>query len=388
MAERWQLPDGIEELLPEQAGQLEGVRRQLLDLYARWGYQFVMPPLLEFTESLLVGLGEDLDLQTFKVIDQHSGRMLGVRADITPQTARIDAHSMIAEGAQRLCYAGSVLRAKPAGIKASRAPIQVGAELYGISDVAADVEVISLMLTSLSALGIADVTLDLGHVGIYRALVAGAQLDNQAQQHLFELLQNKSHSELESWLSESVKDTDIATQLKTLAGLNGGVQVLAQARELSDSAEVQQALDDLETLANLVQQRFPGTNLYFDLSELRGYKYHTGLVFAAYVPGVGRALANGGRYNDIGAAFGRARPATGFNADLKILLSIGETTKADAPNVVLAPLSNDPQLWQLVCELRAAGTTVINDLDASENGHSGPVIAKDENEQWRVVPSP
>lgn len=386
IAERWQLPDGIEELLPEQAGRLERVRRTLLDLYACWGYQFVMPPLLEFTESLLVGLGEDLDLQTFKVIDQHTGRMLGIRADITPQTARIDAHSMAADGAQRLCYAGSVLRAKPAGIKASRAPIQVGAELYGVSDVSADVEVVSLMIASLAALGIDSLTLDLGHVGIFRALVADAELDAQAEQHLFSLLQNKSYSELDAWLAESVKDSGLAERLKTLANLNGGAEVLEKAKALSDVADVQQALSELETIAQTVQQRFPGTNLYFDLSELRGYKYHTGLVFAAYVPGVGRALANGGRYDDIGAAFGRARAATGFNADLKILLSLGAESEKQDDTAVLAPVSDDPDLWATICELRANGTKVISDLDASAEKHSGPVLAKNDNDQWRVTP--
>ncbi|MFK8019676.1 MAG: ATP phosphoribosyltransferase regulatory subunit [Pseudomonadales bacterium] len=386
-AERWQLPDGIEELLPQQASRVEHVRRQLLDLYAHWGYQFVMPPLLEFTESLLVGLGEDLDLQTFKVIDQHTGRMLGIRADITPQTARIDAHSIAAEGVQRLCYAGSVLRAKPSGIKASRAPIQVGAELYGVTNVSADVEVISLMLTSLETLGISDLTLDLGHVGIYRSLVEDAGLNDIQQQDLFSLLQNKSYSELQTWLASNINDTSLAKQLSGLAGLNGGADVVTAARKLSQGPKFQRALDDLAMIAKTVQQRFPNTNLYFDLSELRGYNYHTGLVFAAYVPGVGRALANGGRYDDIGAAFGRARAATGFNADLKTLLSIGREPAQAVVESILAPVDEDPELWSIICQLRASGATVVSDLDQAGSGGFTRVLVKDNNGQWQVQPN-
>ena len=322
IADRWLLPDGVEELLPEQAERVESLRRELLDLYRSWGYELVIPPLIEYTDSLLVGLGHDVDIQTFKVVDQLSGRTMGIRADITPQTARIDAHSLNREGPVRLCYAGSVLHTKPKSLLASRSPIQLGAELYGDASLSSDIEIICLMLTTLKTTGVTNITLDLGHVGIYRALVEQAGLNDETEQALFDALQRKAGADVEAAIASGINDSTLADMMRALSQLNGDRSVLERAKQsLADAgADVAMAIDALAQVADQIAARMPDVNLYFDLSELRGYHYHTGLVFAALAPGHGQAVANGGRYDDIGEVFGRARPATGFNTDLKALL--------------------------------------------------------------------
>ncbi len=371
MSDRWQLPEGIEELLPEQAAQVEALRRHILDLFAGWGYQLVIPPLLEYTESLLIGLGRDIDLQSFKVIDQLSGRMLAIRADITPQTARIDTHSLNASGIQRLCYAGSVLHTMPKSLKASRAPIQVGAELYGAAGVDADIEVVCLMLETLTCLGVESITLDLGHVGIYRELLKHAALSAAHEEELFDLLQRKNLSDLHTWLSAHPGNEKFNVSILQLAQLNGAGDVLDVARNAMAAAGpiVLAAIDQLQQVTQRVQDRYPSVNIYFDLSELRGYHYHTGLVFAAYSPGSGRAIANGGRYDEIGAVFGRARPATGFNTDLKSLLALANCAvlQPSAVSAILAPNLPDPALWERVRELRVSGEVVVVDIAAADD---------------------
>lgn len=364
IADRWLLPDGVEELLPEQAEQVEALRRKLLDLYRSWGYELVMPPLLEFTDSLLVGLGKDVDLQTFKVVDQLSGRTMGVRADITPQVARIDAHCLKRDEPTRMCYAGSVLHTRPKSLMASRSPIQLGAELYGDGSLSSDIEIICLMLETLRCSGISRVTLDLGHVGIYRALLAQANLSDEVEAQLFDALQRKSATEINALISDCVGDTSIAEMMQALSQLSGGREVLKQATELLAAAgePVKSALAELEQVANSIQARMPEVNMYFDLSELRGYHYHTGLVFAALAPGFGRAVANGGRYDDIGEVFGRARPATGFSTDLKALLQLLPVAKLADDSAILAPDNDDVELWQAVQQLRADGERVVNCL--------------------------
>ncbi len=356
-AERWMLPDGVEELLPAQAARAEALRRQLLDLYGRWGYELVIPPLLEFTDSLLIGLGSDLDLQTFKLTDQMSGRTLGIRPDITPQTARMDAHSLNRAGPVRLCYAGSVLHTRPKSLLASRCPIQVGAELYGEASVAADIEIICLMLETLLLAGVQGVRLDLGHVGIYRALVQAAGLEAAQEQALFDILQRKAMPELA--VLAAALPAGLRDALVGLASLHGGIGVLARARDLLEDAPaaVAQALQQLDAVAAGVRARLPQADVFLDLGELRGYHYHTGLVFAAYAPGYGRALANGGRYDDVGAVYGRARPATGFNTDLKTLL--GPAAAAAVPPAILAPAGDADGLWETVQALRAQGERVV-----------------------------
>lgn len=384
-ADRWLLPDGVEELLPEQAQQAELLRRKLLDLYSSWGYELIIPPLLEFTESLLVGLGSDIDLQTFRVTDQLTGRLMGIRADITPQAARIDAHSLRREGVVRLCYAGSVLHTRPQFPLASRSPIQLGAELYGDNSAASDLEIISLMLATLRAVKLQDVTLDLGHVGVYRSVIAGADLGADEEQHLFDLLQRKAVAELAEFIDDCVDDSRIADMLTALVSLHGGEEVLQRGRQLFASVpEACAAIDCLEALAGKLKRRDPSVSLYFDLAELRGYHYHTGLVFSALVPQRGRALAWGGRYDDIGEVFGRARPATGFNVDLKALLALAPP--AERVGAVLAPADEDTGLWQTVQRLRGEGERVIYAMPGQTDTAGCDRQLVREGDQWVVKP--
>jgi ATP phosphoribosyltransferase regulatory subunit len=368
IADRWLLPDGVEELLPGPAERVESLRRELLDLYRSWGYELVIPPLIEYTDSLLVGLGPDVDIQTFKVVDQLSGRTMGIRADITPQTARIDAHSLNREGPVRLCYAGSVLHTKPKSLLASRSPIQIGAELYGDDSLSSDIEIICLMLTTLKTTGVTNITLDLGHVGIYRSLAEQAGLNNETGQALFDALQRKAGADVETAIANSIIDPAQADMMRALSQLNGDRSVLDRAKHLlSDAgADVAETIDALARVADQIAARMPEVNLYFDLSELRGYHYHTGLVFAALAPGHGQAVANGGRYDDIGEVFGRARPATGFNTDLKALLGyLPAEDNANHANSICAPDSESlsPEdslnLWQTVQNLRSNGERVV-----------------------------
>lgn len=370
--DRWLLPEGVEEVLPAQANAVEILRRRILDLYDSWGYQFVIPPLIEFTESLLIGIGSDVDLHSFKVTDQLSGRMMAVRADITPQVARIDAHSLKLQGPVRLCYAGSVLHTRPKALMASRSPIQVGAELYGDASLASDIEIICLMLETLDAVGVRQVTLDLGHVGIYRALVELAGLEEEAEKVLFDALQRKALPEIDALIDQHIGDRSLADMFRQLPRLNGDVRVLDKARKqlAKAPADVHAAVDMLVTVADQVSRRAPAATLYFDLSELRGYHYHTGLVFAAYAPGYGQAIANGGRYDHIGEVFGRARPATGFNTDLKALINLPQRTRVEGDTRIntgiFAPAVDDPGLWQTVQRLRGEGERVVCGL-ADEN---------------------
>jgi ATP phosphoribosyltransferase regulatory subunit len=308
--DHWRLPDGVEEILPAQAEAVESLRRGLLDLYRSWGYRLVIPPLMEFTESLLVGLGEDLDLLTFKLTDQLSGRTLGIRADITPQVARIDAHSLAEQGVSRLCYAGSTLHTRPKSLLASRSPIQVGAELYGDDSLGADVEIVRLMLATLEAAGLSGVTLDLGHVGIYEAVLAKAGLGLDKEKTVFDALQRKSVPDLHLALVDV--EPAVAALIIALVDLHGDESVLGEARALFAELvpDALAGINALQEVACDIRRQSPAIDIYFDLAELRGYHYHTGLVFAAYVAGCGQALANGGRYNDVGAVYGRARPAT------------------------------------------------------------------------------
>ncbi len=372
-SDRWLLPEGIEELLPPQAAELDRLRRTLLDLFQRWGYELVMPPLVEYLDSLLTGTGNDLDIQTFKLTDQASGRLLGVRADMTPQVARIDAHRLAGrEGPVRLCYHGTVLNTRGDGLGGSRSFTQIGAELYGHAGVESDSEMLCLMLETLQAAGVKTVFIDLGHVGIFRALSRAAGLDEPRESQLFDALQRKAVPEIEALLDAWRLAGDVGARLKELAWLNGGVEVLARARQcLGDDAAVVAALDQLEGLAELVGRQRPEVPLHFDLAELRGYHYHTGVVFAAYVPGQGRAIAQGGRYDDIGKVFGRARPATGFSANLNGLMRLAGVTVA-AGRGIFAPACEDGALQaaqaEKIMELRASGERVVAGLPGQSGG--------------------
>ncbi|MCQ4274274.1 ATP phosphoribosyltransferase regulatory subunit [Stutzerimonas degradans] len=388
--DRWLLPDGIEEVLPPEAARIETARRRVLDLFQRWGYELVITPHVEFLESLLTGSGQDLDLRTFKVTDPLSGRQMGLRADITPQVARVDAHTLRREGPSRLCYAGSVLHAKPQALATSRSPIQLGAELYGDGSASSDIEVISLMLEMLELADVPDVHMDLGHVGIYRGLARAAGLMGETEQRLFDALQRKAMDEIEC-LTAALEPT-LAGMLRALARLCGGREALdeAQAALAEAPAEVRQALQTLIRIADQLAARYPKMPLYFDLGELRGYHYHTGVVFAVFVPGVGQSIAQGGRYDDIGADFGRARPATGFSTDLKTLVSLGNADLSTPVSGIWAPHSDDPALWQVICRLRRDGERVVQALDgqaadaAAELGCDRQLLAKDNS--WIVAP--
>ena len=367
---RWLLPEGIDELLPERAGQLEALRRRLLDQCARWGYRYVIPPLVEFTGSLLVGLGADLDLLTCKFTDQMSGRMLGVRADITPQAARMDAHSLAETGVTRLCYAGSTLQSSPQSAISGRAPIQLGAELFGSDTVEADGEIITLMLSLFQSCEVTrELTLDIGHIGIYDALFSDAGLDPDLEAEIFDALQRKSMPDIDR-LAASLP-AEAATKLLALAELHGSVSVVAEARGVfANEPVVLEALGELESTLTLVQSDFPDVGVYVDLTELRGFRYHTGLVFAVYLEGRGSAVAKGGRYDNIGAVFGRDRPATGFAIDLKALIDDAAPAEPALPPVI-APVSDDPVLRDAVATLRASGRTVVVDLESGATAPDG-----------------
>ena len=358
--DRWLLPEGIEEVLPEQAQRLEQLRRQLLDTYESWGYDLVIPPFIEYLESLLTGTGNDLDLQTFKLTDQLTGRLMGIRADMTPQVARIDAHQLNRETPTRLCYIGTVLHTRTDGFAGSRSPLQVGAELYGHAGIESDVEVMSLMLETLALSGVETPFVDLGHVGIYRELVKQAGLNEEQEATLFDSLQRKANTEIADYLKEWKLDAKITAAISALTSLNGDEAILAEAKTVLKNAGkgVLSALDELSNVAALLKQRLPEVEVHYDLAELRGYHYHTGTVFAAYVAGRGQAVALGGRYDDIGEVFGRARPATGFSTDLKTLLSLS-THKNNQVAAIFAPADNDPELHKTIAELRQKGEKVV-----------------------------
>jgi len=356
--EGWLLPDGIDEVLPDQAQLIESARRKLLDLYGSWGYDLVIPPMVEFTESLLSGSGTDLDLMTFRLTDQISGRMMGIRADITPQTARMDAHSLCRQGPSRLCYAGTVLHTKPRGPLESRTPISIGVELFGEAGLGADIEVIELFLKTLEMAAVDAVHLDLGHVDIFRGLLATADLNIDQESELFELLQRKAVAELDSWVTDNIADPQLANWLKLLPTLSGNSDVLSKAKQgLAGAPDtVIDALNQLEQIVAALSDR--DITIYLDLGELPGFHYHTGVVFAAYVQGYGKALGNGGRYDRVGEAFGRARPATGFALDLKSLVTQGQF-EAHAKAGIYVPENSDLECRKQVALLRQQGQRVV-----------------------------
>jgi ATP phosphoribosyltransferase regulatory subunit len=310
---RWLLPEYVEDILPAEAARIERLRRAILDLFADAGYELVMPPLLEYMDSLLTGTGHDLDVRTFKVVDQISGRMMGLRADITPQVARIDAHLLNRKGVTRLCYCGSVLHTRPAGPGATREPIQIGAEVYGHAGVESDLEVQRLLCRALALARARKARMDIGHVAVFRGIVHAAQARPELEADLFAALQKKDLPALK----ELTRGLDAKTRaaLLLLPELYGGAEVLALAeKKLPKIPAVKRALATLRALAKACP--VPAS---FDLAELRGYHYHSGAVFDAYCEGVAGAVARGGRYDEVGKAFGRARPATGFSIDLRSL---------------------------------------------------------------------
>ncbi|HMV62056.1 MAG TPA: ATP phosphoribosyltransferase regulatory subunit [Rhodocyclaceae bacterium] len=359
---RWVLPEHIQDVLPAEAEKLESLRCRLLDAFRLNGYQLVMPPLLEYLESLLTGAGQDLQLKTLKLVDQLSGRTMGVRADITPQVARIDAHLLNRQGVARLCYCGSVAHALPSSLTATREPLQLGAELYGHAGLEADAEVIRLLAESLQIAGVTTSRIDLGHVGLFRALAARAGLRDEQQESLFDCLQSKDIPGLRDLLGDAPEA--VRSALLVLPTLYGGPEVLERARGVLsglDDADVRGALDDLESLSRLLAD----LPISFDLADLRGYHYHSGVMFAAYGGTSPVALAQGGRYDRVGTAFGRGRPATGFSLDLRELAA--QTPDGAGRGMILAGECSVPGFAQEVARLRASGEIVVIELP----GHDG-----------------
>jgi ATP phosphoribosyltransferase regulatory subunit len=367
--ETWLLPEGIEEILPPQARRIEGLRRAILDMFDTWGYDLVIPPMIEYLESLLTGTGADLDLRTFKLTDQLSGRMMGIRADMTPQIARIDAHRLRSEQPTRLCYLDTVLHTRADGFSANRSPLQIGAEIFGHAGVESDVEILQLMWRTLELSGIEGIYLDLGHVGIFRGLAHQAGLNEQQEASCFDALQRKCVSEVAAMLEDFGIRGEPARMLTELPRLDGK-DALQRARETLAAADasVQQALNYLSTVAEHLQRFMPAVPVHFDLAELRGYHYKTGVVFAAFAPGSGEEVARGGRYDDIGKVFGRSRHAVGFSTDLKTILSLGggADTRFEASGAVASPWSDDPALQVEIKALRAQGRRVIRLLPGQE----------------------
>ena len=367
---RWLLPEGIEELTSVQAKVVETLRRQLLDVFDNWGYELILPPLVEYTDSLLTGLGAGLDEKTIKVTDQVTGRSMGLRADISPQAARIDArHAAQNQTNQvnRLCYSGTVIHAKPEMALSSRAPIQIGAELFGVEGADADLEIILLMISALTLATEEKLTLELGHVGISRWLREECEARSWCYEEIQSLIQSKRLPELDQRLADCrVEDEPFAKQLRALPRLLGDVKVLDSARELfSDVSGVLEGLDVLSRLADQLNSLTPDVTLFFDLGEMRGSNYHTGVVFSAFaeVRGAVRRIANGGRYDNVGKAFGQSRAATGFSADLKTLARISHSVPAEKFSVY-APISNEPGFWDAVAELREDAVRVILGQDS------------------------
>jgi ATP phosphoribosyltransferase regulatory subunit len=363
--QKWLLPEYIDDILPPEAARVEHLRRRLLDLFAAHGYELVMPPLVEYLDSLLTGTGHDLGLRTFKLVDQLSGRTLGLRADITPQAARIDAHLLNRRGVTRLCYSGSVLHAVPSGLMRTREPVQIGAEIYGHAGLESDLEIQSLMLRGLSAAEVEGVHLDIGHVAVFRSIVRHAQIGAELEAELFRALQAKDVPALEALTRGLGRGAGEA--LLQLPELYGDAGVLERARKVLPALpELAAALDTLDALGRRLATEVG--ELCFDLAELRGYHYHSGVVFSAYARGGTDAIARGGRYDEVGAAFGLARPATGFSIDLRELAAIAGAGAGAPRKRVLAPYQpGDTRLQAEIRRLREAGMAVVVDLPGHED---------------------
>lgn len=348
----WLLPENIADVLPAEARKIEDLRRAMLDTFRRYGYELVMPPMLEYLESLLTGAGEDMGLRTFKLVDQLSGRTMGLRADMTTQVARIDAHLLNRTSVTRLCYAGSVLHTRPSGLHATREPLQIGAEIYGHAGLEADAEVQELVLACLALAGISTVRLDLCHVGVVREILQSDARAQKDEEMLIGLLKAKDGAGLRELTQEYTPATRDA--LLALPDLYGDAGVLAKARAMLPALPgIAQALDELQALMELAGD----ATVSVDLADLRGYQYESGAMFAAYVPGLPNAVARGGRYDHVGEAFGRARPATGFSMDLRELARL--LPEAGRASAILAPWGRDSSLRDRIAELRRAGEVVI-----------------------------
>jgi ATP phosphoribosyltransferase regulatory subunit len=357
----WLLPENIADVLPSEARKIEDLRRLMLDTFRLYGYELVMPPMLEYVESLLAGAGQDTDLRTFKLVDQISGRLLGLRADMTTQVARIDAHLLNRDSVTRLCYAGSVLHTRPSGLHATREPLQIGAEIYGHAGLEADAEIQELALASLLLAGFTEPRLDLSHVGVLRAILDEDAAARRDEAQLHTLLRAKDVPGLQEITVGYAPATRDA--LLALPNLYGDVDVLARAKEVLPALPgITRALAELAALAGCAIGR---AQVAIDLADLRGYQYESGAMFALYVPGLPNAVARGGRYDHVGEAFGRARPATGFSLDLRELARL--LPSAERKHSIRAPWGNAPELREKIAELRKSGEVVIQSFPGHEN---------------------
>jgi ATP phosphoribosyltransferase regulatory subunit len=386
---RWLVPDGIEDVLPQEAEQVEYWRRMLLEEFARWGYAQVLPPLVEFVQALLTGKASDLHLDTCQLVDQVSGRMMGVRSDMTPQVARIDAHRLKHTLPTRLCYAGEVLRARPSIVTGSRSPIQVGAELFGHAGVQSDIEVMELMLATCERVGLQDLTLVLGHVSIYRSLSVLAGFSAEQDAAAQAMLQRKSLPEWQQWcqqlpnLPNGVLPALLA--LPMLCGDATAVLLRAQVAFSILGTAFDAALSRLTAIVKHLTMTHAGLAVHLDLADLRGFQYHTGVVFGVIEAKRGRLIASGGRYDDVGAVFGRSRPATGFSLDLRQLLDLRLPVQPLKRKRVLAPAVADMSLVALIHQLRQEGHTVVigfPDVDWASQKAECDVELVQESNRW------
>lgn len=379
---RWALPEHFEDVLPVAAQRMERLRRRLLDEFRLHGYQFVIPPSVEYLDALVSGAGQEMDDSTYKLVDRISGRTLGLRADLTPQVTRIDAHLLNRKGVTRLCYCAAVVHTMPRSTTSSREPIQIGAELYGHEGIEADVEILRLLSRSLQLAGATTSRIDLGHMGLFRALTAHAGLDAADEEILFGILQTKDVPALREFVAG--RPQIVADSLMPLPGLYGGSEVLVRALSaLPDIPGVRSAIEDLLHLV----KHSADLPLSFDLADLRGYHYHTGIVFAAYSGTSPAAVALGGRYNEVGKAFGRARPATGFSMDLRDLVALSVEAEL-VSKAVLAPAQGDALLVAAIDVLRISGEIVMLELPGHqgawrEAGCDRQLVLRDG--AWRVV---
>ena len=387
ITKRWLLPEGVDEILPPRAILLEQMCRKLIDLFSSWGYEFVIPPMMEYLESLLTATGEDLDLQTYKITDQLSGRLMGIRADITPQVARIDAHLLKRNIPTRLCYLGSVLHSRTNSSGDSRSPLQLGAELFGHEGVSSDIEIVKLMLATLDAVRISNICLDVGHIGIFRSLISKSQLNSMQESEVFEIVKRKAKDELKIFYKKLKINDDSSKAMLDLIDLHGDAGILDDAIHAFDklSPDIRKYVNEVKTLTDSIIDKFD-VSINIDLSELRGYNYHTGMIYTAFVPNEGKGIAFGGRYDDIGSAFGKARPATGFSTDVKQLLEL-QNISEDTPDKIFAPVDDNDSLQKKITELREQGKIVIQELEgqnatAKEMNCNQTLVC--ENDQWVV----
>ncbi len=388
-SDRWLLPVGVEETLPAEAARIELLRRKVLDLLDSWGYNLVMPPLMEYLDSLLTGVGHGLEIETFKLTDQMSGKMMGVRADMTPQVARIDAHYLHNEGANRLCYFGPVLRTRPDCLGCSRVPLQLGAELFGVKSYRADVEIVELLVETLHCIGLEHLHVDLGHMGIFQSMVADAGLEAGDQDRLIEVISSRASEDVSQYCQSLGLSSSASAMFTQMTSSSGEVGKLPGLIETFTSASdgVKSAFQNLSQIASSLKKRMPAMRLYFDLAELKGKSYHNGLVFSVYITGHGRAIAHGGRYDDIGIEFGRARAATGFSLDLRAVSDMApqaETGSSSAKSMICAPDEDDAELLAAVRGLRSEGKRVIFCHGKKQNEEEDIARLVKQNGKWIV----